>query len=254
MPQLADVQSAIARAMLTGDTNQAPAALVGGANVAGRLDIHLRHYRTSLQSALLEKFPATAWLLGSEFVTAAALVYLRQYPPQAPCIAEFGAGFPGFIARHKRALALPYVESFAALEWALGRVSIAVDALPLAWDELASTGPDQLLNSRLGLQPGLHYLRAAHSVDALMRVFLSRQAPESFAMNEVDAPIEVLGSRGDLRMTRLDPGSFGFRQAVCRGESISIAAGLALDADDAFDAGMALRQLVNADLVIAVHV
>jgi hypothetical protein len=42
-----------------------------------------------------------------------------------------------------------------------------------------------------------------------------------------------------------------FRQALCNGESISDAATLALNAADDFDTGVALRELVNAGLVIA---
>ena len=253
MPQLADIQSAIAQAMLTGDPGQAPAALVGGANASARLQVHLRHYQTSLQSALLEKFPATAWLLGSDFVAAAALAYLRQFPPQAPCIAEYGTGFPTFIAGLEKARALPYVESFAKLEWSLGRVSIAIDKTPLVWQKLVSAGPDVLMDTRLELQPGLSYLRAAHGIDALMRVYLSGNPPESFAMTEEDAPIEVQGARGNLRMTRLASGSFIFRRALQSGETISDAAGTVLDAADDFDVGMALRELVDAGLVVETH-
>ena len=34
--------------------------------------IHQRHYATSLTRALVERFPATVWLVGSELVTRAA--------------------------------------------------------------------------------------------------------------------------------------------------------------------------------------
>jgi hypothetical protein len=253
MWHLADVQAAVTRAVLTGDGDSAPASLIGGIDVRARLDIHLRHYQASLQTVLLDKFPATAWLLGSEIVAQAALDYLRRFPPQTPCMAEYGAEFPTFISQSKRALDLPYVGAFASLEWALGNASIATDLTPLPWSEVANAGSKGLLDARLELQPGLGYLRAAYGVDALMRLYLNDHEPDSFELPAGDTAIEVHGSRGELRMTRLDPGSFVFRDALCRGESISDAAGRALDAARGFDAGNALRELLAAELAIAIH-
>jgi hypothetical protein len=253
MPQLADVQAAIARAMLSGNADGALAPLIGGVDVRERLAIHLRHYQASLQAALLDRFPATAWLLGSDFVASAAGAYARKFPPQAPCIAEYGAGFPAYIGEWASARALPYVESFAMLEWALGHASIAIDALPLAWQEFVSAGPDLLLDARLDLQAGLSYVRAEHGIDTLMNLYLNDQAPESFAIPEGAAAIEVRGSRGELRMTRLDSGAFEFRSALGSGESISDAAAQGLDADSNFDSGKALRELVEAGLATHIH-
>jgi hypothetical protein len=139
------------------------------------------------------------------------------------------------------------------LEWALGRASVAADALPLGWHELVSAGPERLLDARLGLQPGLSYLRATHGIDTLMSLYLNDRAPASFAMPEGDAPIEVQGSRGEFRMTRLDSGTFEFRSALSSGESISDAAGRGLDADSDFDSGRALRELVEAGLATDIH-
>jgi len=59
----------------------------------GRLSIHRRNYQKSLTEALLVKFPATAWLMGSAFVRQAAERFVCERPPTAPCIAEYGAEF-----------------------------------------------------------------------------------------------------------------------------------------------------------------
>jgi hypothetical protein len=251
MPSLADTQTAIAHAMWTGDSRLAPDVLVGGCEALARLRIHLRHYEASLQAALREKFPATNWLLGSELMAAAAAAYVREKPPQAPCIAEYGSGFPAFVARFEAARALPYLESFATLEWALGRASIAVDETPLVWHDVVGAGPELLLDARLALQPGVSYLRASHDVDRLMRLYLSDEEPEMFAVTAGDVCIEVQGSRGSLRMVRLDPGTFVFRSALRAGESVSDAASGAIETNENFDAGQALRRLVDDGLLVS---
>jgi hypothetical protein len=44
-------------------------------------------------TALVEKFPATGWLVGSRFVSLAARSYVLEHPPRKPCIAEYGEDF-----------------------------------------------------------------------------------------------------------------------------------------------------------------
>jgi hypothetical protein len=158
---LVDLQRSFARAMTSGNGAALGGHLRGGPDLDKRLVIHLRHYATSLTAALCDKFPASTWLLGTEVVREAAAAYVRLHPPLQPCIAEYGRDFPQFLARHPRATRLPYVRSFAELEWAVAQASIAVDAHPLSWTELAASGAERLVDSRLALQPGVHYVRTA---------------------------------------------------------------------------------------------
>lgn len=253
MSQLASLQAAIAHSMLAGDAGLAPTTVVGGADSRARIDIHLRHYAVSLRNALLEKFPATTWLLGSELIASAASAYTREHPPEVPCIAEYGREFPSFVARFGRAGGLPYLESFGRLEWAVGRASIAVDETPMRWTDVANAGPERLLDARVMLQQGLRHLRATHGVDELMRLFLEALAPEMFSMEAGEVFIEVYGSRGSSRITRLDPAIFVFRGALHAGDSISGAAGRALELDERFDPGGALRALFDAGLVVQIR-
>ncbi|HUF72665.1 MAG TPA: putative DNA-binding domain-containing protein [Gammaproteobacteria bacterium] len=254
MPSLAETQSAIADAVLAGDPRLAPPALIGGHDPRARFGIHIRHYQTSLRRALCEKFPATAWLLGSNFVSAAAAAYARECPPAAPCIAEYGSTFPAFVARLESARLMPYVESFALLEWALGHAAIAVDESAVGWEEFAGMEPARLLDTHLELQAGVDYLRATHPVDDLVRVFLSGEEPVSLELPRTDTLIEVRGSRGSFSMNRLDAGTFAFRTALASGKAIGAAAGGALDVDHAFDAGRALRDLIGRKLVVSIRI
>lgn len=253
MPRLADLQARVARAVITGDFEPVAPALAGGADPRRRLAIHSRHYETSLTAALRDKFPATAWLVGPDLIAAAAYAYVRTHPPRRPCIAEYGADFPAFLANDHRAQGLPYLESFAELEWAVGQVSIAIDHPPVTWPEVACVGADALLDSGVTLQPGLRYLRSSWGVEALMKMYLSDAALETFALSEADTCIEVCGARGDLQIGRIHSAAFEFRAALNAGRSIGDAAGAALACDELFDAGTALRQLVEAGLAIGLH-
>jgi hypothetical protein len=250
VPPLAELQSSIARAMTTGEREPIRAQLLGGTAPIRRLGIHLRHYEASLTAALRDKFAGCAWLVGADLVSAAARAYVHAHPPRRPCIAEYGDDFPRFLASYARAPAVPYLEPFAALEWAVGQASIAIDYPPLSWSALAQIGPERLLDSTLVLQPGLQYLRSAWGVDRLMILYLSGTEPELFELPESDTFIEVRGARADVRLASLDGATFAFRMGLAAGSSIGTAADRALEYDSTFDPGAALRLLANVGLVV----
>ena len=63
MPALADTQSAIRDALVTGDARALASMLSGGVHPEHRFAIHQRQYATSLTRALIDRFPATVWLV-----------------------------------------------------------------------------------------------------------------------------------------------------------------------------------------------
>jgi hypothetical protein len=252
MWSLADVQARVREVVTGSGALDAALPLVGGLEPARRLEIHRRHYESSLVTSLRERFPASAWLVGREVLTEAARAFVRSNPPRRPCIAEYGDEFPAFLARHQRLTTSPYVQSFAELEWALAHVSIAVDRPALTWPQLAGMNPQTLLASRLVLQPGIRYQRSAWPIDELMTMYLSDSAPDAYALHSSSRCLEVRGARGELRIDRLDEGSFAFRQALRRAQPLGVAAEAALDCDPAFDAGQALAALVAAGIVVDV--
>jgi hypothetical protein len=61
----------------------------------------------------------------------------------------------------------------------------------------------------------------------------------------------VRGVRGAVSVERLDGATYEFRRALASGSSIGESAARALERDASFDAGRALRALVEAGLVTA---
>jgi hypothetical protein len=249
---LADFQAQVHGAILDGAVAPLEPVLTGGRAPLKRFAIHQRHYEASLVRALVEKFPAVVWLAGSPLVTEAARAFIRQSPPSAPCIAEYGEAFPAFLAGRAEAERLGWLRWVGELEWHLGRASLALEHAPLSIEALAKIAPERLADCALVLQPGLHYLAAPWPVDDLLKLFLSDAAPESYALEAEDVLLEVRGARGAFSTTRLDAGTFAFRRALARGATIGSAAEQALDADPTFDAGHGLVQLIAAGLATAV--
>jgi len=240
-------------ALLSGQAAGVAPFLVGGADPLKRLAIHQRHYQSSLVTALLEKFPASVWLLGSNLMTQAAHAFVRVRPPSRPCLAEYGGSFSEFLAVYGDApTALPYLRPFVELEWHLGQVSIAITQRALTWSNIAAVGADALPDAGLTLQPGLRYLQASWAVDDLMRLYLTDSAPPRFELARGDVWLEVAGARGDLHIRRVDQTTFVFRQSVREGRSLTEAAEQALQRDLAFDPANGLIELAASGLVTAV--
>jgi hypothetical protein len=213
-----------------------------------RLAIHLRHYVTSLATALGDKFPALTWLVGPTAVREAAIAYARLHPPLQPCIAEYGGDFPRFLSQHAPAR-LPYLQSFGELEWAIAQASIAIEERPITWTELASLDAERIVDATLALQPGVRHVRAAWRIDQLMQTYLAGTAPERFVLIDVPTFVEVQGARGAFRLTLLDASTFAFRTALAASRTVGDAADAALAIDPMFDPGNALRAIVDMRLV-----
>jgi Putative DNA-binding domain len=249
---LSDLQTDVRRALRSGEAPGIASLLFGGMDARRRFAIHQRHYEASLVAALLEKFPASTWLLGSEFVMQAARAFVRVCPPTRPCLAEYGDRFPAFLGSYESGAALPCVRSFAGLEWHVGQVSIAITRPALTWSDVTRLGVDVLPEATLTLQPGLRYMRASWAVDDLMKLYLTDAAPPQFELAEGDFWIEVRGARGELAIGRVDEPTALFRQSLLYGRRLTDAATRAIEHDAAFDVAKALTELVDKGLVTAV--
>jgi hypothetical protein len=247
MQALSEIQSSFRDAVVHGNGQGVLQALKGGRYPERRLVIHQRNYRSSLTDAVLTKFPATHWLLGTQFITEVVQRFIGEFPPQAPCIAEYGVNFPDFLggcAPH-----LPYIREFARLEWTVGKAAIAVDEPPLDPSVFSAIAAELLPDKFLTLQTGVHYLQTCWRVDELMTVYLADNAPDQFELTPADVWIEVRGARGEFQINRLDAEVFTFRKSLLEGLSIGDAAERALDVSATFNSGYALASLLTAGLV-----
>lgn len=252
MPPLAEVQRLLRAAIVGGELSEVAPLLFGGADPAGRLAMHSRHYEASLVRALLVKFPATTWLVGSTLMDQAAREFVRRHPPTAPCIAEYGEDFPRFLAARESARGLHYLRFFAELEWQIGRAAIAADGPAIDLPALVAYG-DQIADVAFVVQPSLGYLAGSWPVDELMRLYLSDTAPEQYRLSAAEIRLEICGSRGIFRFDRLEPAEFSFRQALAQGSPLGVAAERALEVDENLDIGAALRRFVTSGLVAGVR-
>jgi Putative DNA-binding domain len=251
VPPLAETQGAMRAAIIERRPEAILAQLTGSSDPTYRLSIHQRHYEASLAKAIVTRFPAVEWLVGSAFIGQAATAFVRQFPPVAPCIAEYGEGFPRFLAGLPSAKQIPWIEAVGCLDWHLGTIAVAIAAAPIGMDRLAGLdgAPEALV---LSLQPGLRFMDAAWPVDDLVKLYLSDAAPEQFALDPADVYLEIRGARGAFQINRLSASTHAFRATLAARQPLGAALEAAVARDPAFDPGAALGQLFGEGLVTAV--
>jgi len=250
VPSLAETQLRLRGAVVDGKIAAIAPLLVGGRDAALRLAIHARHYRASLTAAIRTKFPATAWLVGTRVLDAAAQEFVRKHPPAGPCIAEYGEQFPVFLSRHVGAARVPYLHSFAELDWHLGQVAIAIERPAAARDAFSTLAIDTLMDTSLALQGGLRYLHASWPVDELMKLYLTDTATSEVHLALEKVWLEVRGVRGEFQFDRLEAAEFVFRKAILQDRSISAAAERAFEVDASFDVRRAFTALIDSGRVV----
>ena len=185
-------------------------------------------------------------------IAAAAEAFVAAHPPSRPCIAEYGETFPAFLAARASAHSVPYVAPFAALEWHVARVSLAVEHRPLTAEAIQASGTDVAAAS-LSLQPGVHYMQANRAIDELFSAYLADEAPEQFVLASGPIGLEVRGARGDFAINRLGPGELTFRSALASAVPIGAAIHKATAVEPAFDAMRAVVSLIASGLVTQIH-
>jgi hypothetical protein len=185
-------------AHLSGEDQQALVAEILPA--AQRLHIHRHHILDSLAAALAATFPTVQAVVGAEFFRGLARAFIARSLPTQPVLAEYGAGFPAFIAGHDVARNLPYLADVARLDWALNLAFHAPAGGRLVAADLAALPADQLPSLRLSLAPGTVLVCSTYPLD---RIWAASQ-PEA-AADPVDL---AAGGVRLLVLRRLDDAAF----------------------------------------------
>jgi len=247
------IQRSFARALLDADSPLPSAVTSHTARVPQkRFAVYRNNVVAGLIAALRTQFPVTERIVGEEFFTAMARVYVVTAPPRSPILVAYGEGFPGFIAAFAPAADEPYLADVARLEVARTRAYHAADAVPLDPAVWRTLDPANLAGTRVTLHPSVQVLRSAYPVVTIW----SMNAGES-----VLAPIEdwsgedavVSRPRLDVEVRRLPPGGAAFLDAIVAGATLGDAAQSAAADHGEFDLAANLAGLISAGLATELH-
>ena len=248
MPTLAELQDDI-RAALLGDGARAAREVVpDGLAPEARLAIYRHHVLTSLTAALETTFPVVVRLVDARFFRFACDRYVRAAPPAGPCLFEYGATFPDFLAGFEPCRELPWLPDVARLEWAMNAALHAPDAPALTVEALRARPADTLQTAALALHPSVALLVSPWPVDEIWR---ANQA-DGDGRADLDAGgvrLCVWRHGDEVVFRRLSPAALAFRAALAAGGRLDAAAAAALEAEPAADLTRLLREALDEEVL-----
>lgn len=253
VPSLADLQSDFVRA-LRDPARPAPHQLRGvpQSGSSRRFDVHRNNIIASLVDALQSTFPAIQRLVGEDYFTAVARVYVQQYPPDSPVLLYYGGTFGDFLESFPSASGVPYLGDVARLEWARIKALHAADAEPATIDDLAGVPETQLKSVTLSLHPSLLLIRSRWPVVSLWSACLDAGHSGDVDMKTPEHAVVV---RPALKVAVQAPHAGGgeFLAALRRGATLGGAAQQAMDTTEMFDLAAQLQFIFQIGAVTAVN-
>ena len=225
---LRDLQAAFAAHLVGADRDDLAAEVLGDAiPAAARLRVYRHHVFESLASALAVTFPTVQAVVGADFFRRLARAFIGQSPPCQPVLAEYGAGFPAFVAGHDAVRDLPYLADVARLDWALNLAFQAPAGGRLAAADLAAMPADRLPSLRLGLAPGTVVVASPYPLDRIWMASQPGATADPVDLAAGDVRLLVLRRPDDAAFVSLSAGEAAFVAGLGEGLSLEEAAGRA---------------------------
>lgn len=213
------------------------------AEVGARFAVYRNNVLHSLTEALRRRFPTVETLVGAEFFTAMARVFMDGNPPQSPILHDYGAGFPRFLRRFPPVRHLAYLPDVARIELLRGLAYHAADATALGAAQVMAG-----LDAPLALHPSLHLIECSTPAVTIWRAH--HGGPQGPV---VQRPEQALVAReSDLRVivVPLDPAAFAFCTALQTGRPFVAALAAAQLVMPGFDPAPTLALLISSGLIV----
>jgi len=240
---LSDRQKEFGAAILNPDA-LLPAGLVGpdGEPSLRRFSVYRNNVVVGLIDALKQSFPAVTRIVGDEFMTAMARVFVATSPPDSPILLNYGAGFAGFIEGFAPAASLPYLADVARMEWAWHEAYHAQDMPPLDPAALASVAAEDFERVIFSPHPSLRLVASKQRALSIWQMNIEGGEPRPIELAEAERAVFLRpGVEVQARLVSAD--SFAFLQSLAAGETVVVALRKAAREDDMFDLGNNLSGL-----------
>jgi hypothetical protein len=212
-----------------------------------RFAVYRNNVAVSLTDALAARFPVILRLVGEAFFRAMARLYAEADRPRSPVLAEWGAGFAGFLQGFPPLADYPWMPDVARLEFARGQAFHAADAAPVDPARLAGADPATLV---LGLHPSVAVL----ALPCPAVTIWARNQPGGEGLPPGQGPETALILRDpgfQVPVRRIEPGDAALITALQRRLPLSEAAARAAAAAPGHDPGPILVHLMGAGAIVS---
>ena len=246
MPSLRELQLGFGHALLGGPGESAVAAIAeDGLPAPARLAIYRHHVLATLAGVLESAYPVVRRLVDARFFAYAADEFVRRHPPAGPCLVEYGAALPDFLASFPPCRHLAYLPDVARLEWAIHAAHHAPDAVPLAPTALGDIDPARVGDLVLRFDPSVALIASHWPVETIWRAHQTGGEVGRIDVAGAGEHVQVSRAGDDVHVRRLTAAAYALRESLMAGGRLADAAAAALAEDSAFDLAEALHALLQ---------
>lgn len=210
-----------------------------------RFAVYRNNVVVSLVNALRTRFPATERIVGAEFFTDMARVFVTLHPPRSPVLMHYGDEFPEFLETFEPIRELSYLPDVARLEAARTRAYHAADATPLDARDLQSIDPETLWAAGVVLHPAIELVRSRHPI---VTIWGMNSGELALGPLDLDVAEDALVARPALavRVWSLPPGGAALLAALAAGANFGAAVAQAEREAGVCDLAAVLAVLIGA--------
>lgn len=201
-----------------------------------RFAVYRNNIHVGLVGVLAAKFPVCARLVGDDFFTAMARVYVADNKPVSPVMMHYGKDFAAFVAGFAAARDVPYLADMATLEEAWSVAYNAEDVTPASIADLAGLAAEALPILHLHAHPGATLVRSNYPVGSIW----SAHQVEGVRIQPGAETVLVTRPTLDVMVTIIPPADACFVEQLHGGADVGTAAAMAMNSSDSFDFGRAL--------------
>lgn len=139
--QLAELQAKFFMSIKSDDTNNELINVINGSTgiAQNRIKLYQNSILNNIKKGLKAIFPVCIKVVGDDFFSAMAEVYINQHPPRLPDLNAYGNNFPDFIAQFPPAQSLPYLADVARLDFTWHQVFYGPDNARVDLNKLFQT-------------------------------------------------------------------------------------------------------------------
>ena len=251
---LRDLQAAFAAHIAGDDRADLVTAVVGDTIAAeARLRVYRHHVNYSLSAALAATFPTVQALVGEGFFCGLAQAFMAEALPAQPVLAEYGAGFPAFVATQEASRDLPYLADVARLDWAMNLAFHSPEGRRIAAADLAGIAAEQLPSVSIALPEGASLIHSRYPIHRIWQASQPGASADTVDLDAGRADLLVLRRADDAAFIVLSVGEAAFVAALAAGASLESGAGQALSAEPSFDLSAAFSRLLTLEAFAALQ-
>jgi hypothetical protein len=223
-----------------------------GNNDPRRYAVYRNNVTVGLVRAMHANFPSIVRLLGDEFFSAMAQIYVTAHPPISRLMSEYGAEFSGFLRSFGPVQPYPYLPDVARIEQAWREAFHEEDAPVLHAGDLANIAPDDLPSLRLVTHPASRLIQSQWAAGS---IFSANRSGEAVDKIEVAKGEWVLVTRQklDCEVRILDAAQGLFIEKLIRGQTLSAAVDAATATGEPFDLAGTVSGLIASSAFTSIQ-